>query len=407
MRKKLDEEMPERALFWFRRRGLIGALPLLLSLSLGALWMIAHRGGHAGLRSRIAKQANAVKGARTGSGEEPGNAAKTGEATKTGDGTKRGGTSHLRGDAMRVDVARVADAEGLTCGTKSMYTRVEAEKVTVDSKLAITGSWREDIPGPKLITPAKKLQHIKKPEKPVRSEKLKPGDSTRLLWAVGLADSKSFPVGAQQPVDYNANLRKDLLFDYVPTPYFQYHPSRKIALQVAIQFNSPQYTEAVTIFRQPGPNSNVGSPYTLDTVTLVKKLYYFNFPLIVYYTPFKSLYLGTGLQYSNLRNGVAFQNNVIHYTGPGPGVADSVQETKLITLKDNRPAYDNLKKSEWRAVFEASYYWKRVTLGLQYQQALGDYLHVPVPGSAGKDRNSSFNLYLRYNIRERWVRISR
>jgi hypothetical protein len=402
MRKKLDEEMPERALFWFRNRGLILAMLLLVSLSLGALWMMAHRGGDGGLPSRMAKEINAkgrgvmnskkgaeadaIKGGRMGSGEEPQMAAKTGDVRRV-DATHAG--------ARRVDATHAGAA------------RIDAKKVNVDSKVAVMGARREDIRGPKLNTTAKKPQSLKKPGKPLKPEKLRPSDSTRLLWAAGLADSKSFPVGAQQPVDYNANLKKDLLFDYIPTPYFQYHPSRKIALQLAIQFNSPQYTEAVTIFRQPGVNPNVGSPFTLDTVTLVKKLYYLNFPLIVYYTPVKSLYLGAGLQYSNLRNGVAFQNNVIHYTGPGAGIADSVRDFKLVSLKDNRPAYNNLKKSEWRAIFEASYYWKRVTLGLQYQQALGDYLHVPVPGSTGKDRNSSFNLYLRYNIRERWIKISR
>ncbi len=78
----------------------------------------------------------------------------------------------------------------------------------------------------------------------------------------------------------------------------------------------------------------------------------------------------------------------------------------MIELKDYRPAYSNLKRTDWRALFEMDYYWKRVTLGVQYQQGLGDYLYTPVDGSAGKDRNSSFNVYLRYNIWERRIKIA-
>ena len=241
--------------------------------------------------------------------------------------------------------------------------------------------------------------------KPKEPKKVKAGDSTRIWWAVGLQDSKSFPVGAQQPVDYNADLKKDLWFDYIPSPYFQYFISRKIGFQFGLQFNSPQYTESVSIYRTPPTFAITGGSSVPDTVLIVKKLYYLSLPLTVYYSPLRNLYLGAGLQYSNLRNGVALQNNIIHYTGGGLGQPDTVTSSKLIVLKDYRPAYGNLKRTDWRALFEMNYYWKRITLGAQYQQGLGDYLYTPVDGSTGKDRNSSFNVYLRYNIWERRIRI--
>jgi hypothetical protein len=424
MRKKLDEEMPERPIFWFRKRELILALFLLVSLSLGALWVIEHRGGGEGLRSQHREAVNSNTGSKLGSGRGERVDSREGEQAGSRE-DKQPGLKEAEQERRSVDPqsggvgskeGRDKDPAGGRGEAKdgvAARKMESAKKVIVDSKLAITAAGRDEIRGPKINTKGttmdqtirKKDGIVKKPVKTEKPERPSRSDSTRILWAAGLADSKSFPVGAQQPVDYNANLKKDLLFDYIPTPYFQYHPTRTIAVQLAIQFNSPQYTEAVTIFKKPGVNPNVGSPFTLDTLTLVKKLYYFNFPLIVYYTPCKNVYLGAGWQYSNLRNGVAFQNNVIHFTGLGSPVADSVRDSKLVSLKDNRPAYNNLKKSEWRVLFEASYYWKRISLGMQYQEALGDYLHVPVPGSSGKDRNSSFNLYLRYNIREQWIKI--
>ncbi|MDP4149014.1 MAG: hypothetical protein Q8943_06315 [Bacteroidota bacterium] len=272
-------------------------------------------------------------------------------------------------------------------------SEIRAELATTASRVAM------DLPAPETGNVRRNAaggQRADKQAKPVKEE-------TRIVFAAGLAANKSFPVGAQQAVDYNANLKKDLWFDYLPTPYFQYHPGRRVASQTGIQFNSPQYTENVAIYRKSGPPIGVGSAFTQDTVLVVRKLYYFNFPLIAYYSPVRNLYLGAGIQYSNLRNGVALQNNVLHYNGSGGGQRDSVQFTKFVTLKDYAPAYGNLRKSDWRGLLELNYYWRRITLGLQYQESLGNYLRTPVEGSQGKDRNSSFNLYLRYNIWEKRV----
>jgi hypothetical protein len=260
-----------------------------------------------------------------------------------------------------------------------------------------------------------KIKQIDGGEKSNKPKDARRGERAGILYAAGLAESQSFPVGSQQQVDYNANLKKSLWSDYIPSPYFQFYPGRKIALQAAIQFNNPQYTGSVDIYRKEGLVLP-GGLFRLDTLTQVKKLYYFNIPLTIYYSPLRNLYLGAGLQFSNLRNGVGLQNNVIHYvpggnlnynnsTAVGPGGTnikiDSVTGSRMISLKENGPAYNNLKKADWRVLFEVNYYWKRVSLGLQFQEALEDYLRTPVEGSSGNDRNSSFSIYIRYNLWER------
>jgi hypothetical protein len=286
----------------------------------------------------------------------------------------------------------------------------ELSRVIVDAKPArpVAGGVIEvNVNMPRSMAGTEKKNGSAPKSAPKKSKRATPGDSTRLLWAAGLQDSKSFPLGSQQSYDYNVNLKNDIWSDYIPSPYFQYHVSRKIALQAAIQLNNPQYTESVTIYRQSGPvvnNVNRSGGFSLDTTVSVKKLYYFNIPLTVFYQPVRNVYLGAGLQFSDLSNGIAFQNSVIHQVGVSAAI-DTVTSYTVIRLKDDRPAYNNLKKADWRALFEADYYWKRITLGLQYQEALSDYLYTPVDGSPGKDRNSSLRLYLRYNIWERRIKI--
>lgn len=474
MRKRLDEEMPERVVFFWLRRGTL--LGLLLLLSVGAFLLIrrtqetphAPTGGSIvrGKRAMTNLSKGAVADQRKegpGSGERPimegsgntraatgsarkdklRNAAENEEVSSSRANNKRTDRIEPRDIGIKNDRTSIAktgqtarsnkkagstkagQAEGSneesgntrTSKTKTNVTRTgiiktsftktsDPQRAMIDPRLA-----HATTPDPILVKvdmPRRTTGTAKKnapiPGQPKKSGKSAKEDSTRILWAAGLQDSKSFPVGAQQAYNYDANLKKDLWADYIPSPYFQYHISRKIAFQTALQLNDPQYTESVTIFRKAGDTTG-GVQITNDTTVTVRKLYYFNIPFLVYYSPLRNLYLGAGLQFSNLRNGIAFQNNVVHHVG-GSSLTDTVTTSTAISLKEDRPAYNNLRTTDWRVLFEVNYYWKRITLGLQYQQALGNYLYTPVEGSSGKDKNSSFNVYLRYNLWERRIRIA-
>ena len=433
MRKKLDEEMPERALFFIFRKGAL--FLMLLLLPLGLFWLIRRHGegdrsNPKGILTRTKDSGRGKEGQNEatkrgnsgrGGGRRKERSALTQQTEGSGLTQRRNGsglTQRRNGGAMDRLKEKVGEGDRSPIRAKEVADRgrrqdggtgrtVNAQELRPDGIVAVAGSnirravvdrrlarigTRED------IVVKVNMPHTATPKKTARP------DSTRILWAAGLQDSKSFPVGAQQAYNYDANLKKDLWADYIPSPYFQYHISRKIALQTALQLNNPQYTQSVTIFSKKGDSSG-GVQYTLDTTVTVRKLYYFNIPIMIYYSPFRSLYLGGGLQFSNLRNGIAFQNNTIHHVGTS-SLNDTVTTSTAISLKENRPAYSNLRKTDWRALFEVNYYWKRVTLGLQYQEALGNYLYSPVEGSSGKDRNSSFNIYLRYNLWERRVRVA-
>lgn len=428
MRKRLDEEMPERALFFWLKRGIL--LVLLVLLSLGAFWLMRRTGetvrpGGGGTIVRAKDSGQGVGGQREGdrhgakegdslnrapnrgkeevTDKEKEGAADRGEGTadQRKEGDRSGEMPGVEEPGKLRDAAQKKDMSN--AGTKNERTGMDPQRAVIDSRLAQTGAQdairvKADMPRGTARTGKR---NAPKPEQPQKSAT---EDSTRILWAAGLQDSKSFPVGAQKMYNYDANLKKDIWADYIPSPYFQYHPGRKIMLQTAIQLNNPQYTESVTIFREQGDTSS-GATFVNDTTVTVKKLYYFNIPLTVYYSPFRNLYIGAGLQFSNLRNGVAFQNNVIHHVSAS-SLTDTVTTSTVISLKENRPAYNNLRKTDWRALFEINYYWRRLTVAFQYQQGLGDYLYTPVEGSSGRDRNSSFNIYLRYNLWERRIRIT-
>ena len=452
MRKRLDEEMPERALFFWFKRGLL--LAVLVLLSLGVFLLVRRKGKTAhpaagGTIVRTIHSGHSVDGRREGGvadrgkGEEvdqqEGGAADRGKKEVTDQG-KDGFTDQRKREAVDQQQGRVTDRrkremadqqkerEGSAqnkdrsnAGADNERTGMvephnarkgnaktkDPQRAVIDSRLAQTGTQvaiRLNVDMPR-GTAGKGKKNARKPEQSQKpATKPATEDSTRILWAAGLQDSKSFPVGAQQAYNYDANLKKDIWADYIPSPYFQYHISRRIAFQTALQLNNPQYTESVTIFRKAGDSSG-GVQVINDTTVTVRKLYYFNIPFLVYYSPIRNLYLGAGLQFSNLSNGIAFQNNIVHHVG-GSSLTDTVTTSTVISLKENRPAYNNLRKTDWRAIFEMNYYWKRITLGLQYQQALGNYLYTPVEGSSGRDRNSSFNIYLRYNLWERRIKIT-
>lgn len=461
MRKRLDEEMPERALFFWFKRGLL--LVLLVLLSLGAFLLIRRTGerirpaaggtivrakdsgqgvdglpggdrqgekegdsrnrttveesgklrpAEGSVRNRSGTRAaeNAGKPRNAEPGQiRIGNTAQRNNISHAGANNKRTGTIGLRNEEPRnTESDHFGIGNKNTGNTKRGAVKTnDLQRTIIDPRLVQTESQdpiRVKVDMPRGAAPAGKKNAPKPEQSPKPATKPAKADSTRILWAAGLQDSKSFPVGAQQAYNYDANLKKDLWADYIPSPYFQYHISRKIAFQTALQLNNPQYTESVTIFRKAGDSSG-GVQYINDTTVTVRKLYYFNIPFLVYYSPLRNLSLGAGLQFSNLSNGIAFQNNVVHHVGTST-LNDTVTVTTVINLKENRPAYNNLRRTDWRALFEMNYYWKRITLGLQYQQALGNYLYTPVEGSSGRDRNSSFNIYLRYNLWERRIKIT-
>lgn len=123
-------------------------------------------------------------------------------------------------------------------------------------------------------------------------------------------------------------------------------------------------------------------------VTLAR-LYYLEVPVSVHYRVFDGLWAGAGVQYGRLTGGRAWQDIVMYPTsGAGPNARPTDYSAGYISLKDNAHAYAKIRSTDWRAVFDVRYTWRRFTLGVDYQRGLTEY--------AKGNRNTSWGLSLGY-----------
>lgn len=214
-----------------------------------------------------------------------------------------------------------------------------------------------------------------------------------LLMAAGLSLVQNAPLGDQLIYAYNINGKSNLLSDYIPAPYLQYFLRKNLYLQAAFQFNSPQYTPSVVI---DSPRTEPKNNLTVFTTSTLQKLYYTNLPVTVDYSPVAHLFLGTGLQYSGLRGGFVYQR-VVSYD------AASLLPIAYRTGTLSKPMEQalQLRKVDWRILFEANYYLGKVTLGLRYQQPLSSFSKKDSSGVSGPEKNTSLGFYLQYNLWER------
>ena len=207
----------------------------------------------------------------------------------------------------------------------------------------------------------------------------------------GIGFNQFFSVGQQQKSDYNSGGTSGGLGDYLPVPMVRYYFSKKLYIQLEAQFNTPQYTKKNLVASQ-SPGDTLSPGRIQQSSVTIKKLFYFNLPLSVHYSPFPNLYLGGGLQYSRLSNGVGlFEDKVVVVGG-----TDSVKATKIQSFKGDS-TYQKIRTNEFRFLLDINYTYKRFIVGARYNQALSRFLDVHISNTqVTQARNSSLQLYLRY-----------
>lgn len=229
----------------------------------------------------------------------------------------------------------------------------------------------------------------KKPPVPPKPDKEK--EKIRGFVA-GLGLNQFFPVGGQQVSSYNSAGTMGTLSDYIPVPMGRYYFSKKLYIQLETQFNAPQYTRKNLVIQSLRDSLSSGR-VSKNTVS-VQKLFYFNVPLSVHFSPIDNLSIGAGLQFSRLRNAIGSVDSSI--TSTISTRIDSVISKHTVTLKTST-AYKLISTNEFRFLFDANYTYKHFILGLRYNQALSKFVNVQVgPGSVTQSRNSSLQIYLRY-----------
>ncbi|NML19652.1 PorT family protein [Pseudoflavitalea sp. G-6-1-2] len=210
-------------------------------------------------------------------------------------------------------------------------------------------------------------------------------------FAIGLSLPLAFPVADQQALSYNWRGGANTVSDYIPSPHLQYHVNKKTFFQTEIQVISPQYIRPVLLYQQ---KSQVGAGAWQYNSVIARKLYYFNLPVSVYHSPLPNFFLGTGLQFSTLMSGVGmYESRTI------TGDQDVLNSQKFQRIgKDSLT--NRMTTSELRLLLDVNYYWQRFTVGLRYNQALGNYLSFRLNSTSNftYDKNKALFFYLRYNI---------
>jgi hypothetical protein len=123
-------------------------------------------------------------------------------------------------------------------------------------------------------------------------------ESKRIALAAGLGLNQFFTLGSQQHSSYNSGGTVGALSDYIPVPFIRWYISKKLYLQIEGQINTPQYTKQLLAKQEIINDTSRPGQITEDNSVYINKLFYFNIPLSINYSPFQNFYAGAGLQFS-------------------------------------------------------------------------------------------------------------
>jgi hypothetical protein len=213
-------------------------------------------------------------------------------------------------------------------------------------------------------------------------------------WVAGIGLNQFFTVGQQEQSNYNSSGTTGGIRDYIPVPMIRYYFNKKLFVQLEAQFNTPQYTKKDLLASESKVDTTTIPTAKLQSVLYIKKLFYFNVPLSVHYSPFPNFYVGAGLQYSRLTNGVGlFQDKASPRYTTG---ADTIKKSQVQSFK-NDTTYQKMRTNELRLLFDLSYTYKKFIIGARYNRALSNFIDVRISDAqVTQSRNSSIQVYLRY-----------
>lgn len=222
----------------------------------------------------------------------------------------------------------------------------------------------------------------------------------RLRMAAGIAAGKTFPIDGQKANAYDASGNKAGLADYIPHVYFRYYPKSNSYIQADLALHSPQYTHPLVVDSAKVGTSNLPgwqSAAQYNTITL-KKLYYNDLWLSFHHRLFNGLWLGAGIQLSFLQNAVGENATMLL---AGAGGRDTVFGAKIYGMRSGGGDYNELPKKDWRLTLQAEYSWRRWMLCVFYKESIHTYTDEFLSGYNAHYRNSSWGVYLSYDLWEK------
>ncbi len=215
-------------------------------------------------------------------------------------------------------------------------------------------------------------------------------------WAAGLAFNYTAAVSGQSRFNYNLNAKSGLLSDYIPSPFVQFHLNDYVYFQTEINLSSPQFIPRLLLYQTSGRQTGIASVME-DKTIYAQKLYYFNWPISMHYSPVNNLFLAAGIQFSSFQSGLAsIQTRRYMASSPNSTISN---DNAIVKFKDDSLAA-KLTPTEWRWQVGADYAIKRFSVGLRYNKSFKDLLNLSLPNSHDiiSARNASFIFSVRYNL---------
>ena len=202
-------------------------------------------------------------------------------------------------------------------------------------------------------------------------------------WEFGIGLNQSIATGGQQVWTNRSGGFNSPIEDYIPVPSVRYYLNPRLYLQAEARIHAPQYTrkdlEFLYVIVDTFPTANLIGPIP------IKKLFYFQLPLSIHYSPFHNWSVGLGLQYSRFNSGLTY--------------TEDTAGNRAEPIKD----YPNvhIKSSEFRGLVSVDYTFKKWMLGISYDAALTRFINYELNGPyvyapAVRGRNNSLQVYLRY-----------
>ncbi len=216
-------------------------------------------------------------------------------------------------------------------------------------------------------------------------------------WAAGLAINHAVGVNNQNRYSYNVNAKSGLIGDYIPSPFVQFHLNDYVYMQTELNLSMPQLTPQLLVYQRSADIAGA-SGMRQEKSIYVQKLYYFNWPVSLHYSPVNNLYLSAGIQFSSFQSGLALIQTKTFDTQVNPAYPISTNNS-IEKFKDDSIAA-KLSPTEWRWQAGADYYWNRFSIGIRYNKSFKDLLNVTVDHNLTTNRNAAFLLFVRYNLFE-------
>jgi hypothetical protein len=218
-----------------------------------------------------------------------------------------------------------------------------------------------------------------------------PALGSQVSFAAGLLIPTNVSIAQQQRPGLNINANNAMVTDYIPAAFLQYHIHPKLFIHSEFQFQSPQLTNRLLMSQS---TQNISPNSQIQNNVFVEKLYYFNLPLSIHYSPIRNFYLGTGMQFSSLISGVAgYESRRIDN---GTGTSSQYEARRF----QDDSISNALRSGDFRWQMDMNYYLNRFTFGARYNRALNNLVDIQVGNTRTQARNQNLQFYIRYNLWE-------